>query len=203
MFRAAAVMTGAAAECALFGLRDLTIDRLSALSQPIPKGMKERGAKLIADALCQFFNSIERNLIPSCERASTRTGQHFSIRFAPPEMMRGHPANIDPVTPDIVHAALLVFPELARTTYGLRQWVEKDFTQGKGMPWFFAAVVLVCAIGLPQISDAPAGSSRAPGNSNSGLDRQQPVRRTRSPYPHPHSTRLSWWGDASEGHIRE
>ncbi len=38
----------------------------------------------------------------------------------------GHPSSIDPVTPDTVHASLLVFPELARLAKGLTDWVSNS-----------------------------------------------------------------------------
>jgi hypothetical protein len=35
----------------------------------------------------------------------------------------GHPKSIDPVTLDVVHGALLIFPELASLVADLRAWV--------------------------------------------------------------------------------
>jgi len=40
----------------------------------------------------------------------------------------GHPSSIDPVTPDTVHASLLLFPELSKLTTGLRTWIINDLT---------------------------------------------------------------------------
>lgn len=37
----------------------------------------------------------------------------------------GHPTSIEPVTPDTVHASLLVFPELAALATSLRDWVSQ------------------------------------------------------------------------------
>jgi hypothetical protein len=34
----------------------------------------------------------------------------------------GHPVSVDPVTPDTVHASLLIFPELATLAEALFQW---------------------------------------------------------------------------------
>jgi hypothetical protein len=38
----------------------------------------------------------------------------------------GHPISVDPVTPDTVHASLLIFPELARLANNLSRWVAAD-----------------------------------------------------------------------------
>jgi hypothetical protein len=123
LFRAAAVMTGAAAECALLNLRNLTVQRLSDLNQRVPKGMKDRGAKLMSDALCQFFNSHRTRFDPKLRESFDANWPTILNQIRTTRNDGGHPASIDPVTPDTVHAALLVFPELARTTHGLTQWV--------------------------------------------------------------------------------
>jgi len=34
----------------------------------------------------------------------------------------GHPVSVDPVTPDTVHASLLIFPELASLAEALFRW---------------------------------------------------------------------------------
>jgi hypothetical protein len=38
----------------------------------------------------------------------------------------GHPTSIDPVTPDTIHASLLIFPELAKLGGKLKTWVTND-----------------------------------------------------------------------------
>jgi len=38
----------------------------------------------------------------------------------------GHPSTVDPVTPDTVHASLLIFPELAKLQNKLINWVKND-----------------------------------------------------------------------------
>jgi hypothetical protein len=39
-----------------------------------------------------------------------------------------HPTSIDPVTPDTVHASLLIFPELASLASRLSDWVTNQLT---------------------------------------------------------------------------
>jgi hypothetical protein len=36
--------------------------------------------------------------------------------------------SVDPVTPDTVHASLLIFPELPRLANNLSRWVADDLT---------------------------------------------------------------------------
>jgi hypothetical protein len=39
----------------------------------------------------------------------------------------GHPTSVEPVTADMVHAALLVFPEIARLSTKLTEWLATTF----------------------------------------------------------------------------
>jgi hypothetical protein len=38
----------------------------------------------------------------------------------------GHPSVVDPVTPDTVHASLLIFPEMLKLATDLRLWVSDN-----------------------------------------------------------------------------
>ena len=40
----------------------------------------------------------------------------------------GHPKSIDAVTPETVHASLLIFPELAKLCHELRSWISKSYS---------------------------------------------------------------------------
>ena len=40
----------------------------------------------------------------------------------------GHPKSVDPVTRDVVHSSLLIFPELARLARDLDIWVQSSYT---------------------------------------------------------------------------
>lgn len=40
----------------------------------------------------------------------------------------GHPTSVDPITPETVHASLLIFPELAKLGSELKSWVSQHYT---------------------------------------------------------------------------
>jgi hypothetical protein len=40
----------------------------------------------------------------------------------------GHPTSVDPITPETVHALLLIFPELAKLGSELKSWVSQHYT---------------------------------------------------------------------------
>src|SRR5262249_49167388 len=126
LIRAATVMVGAAAECLLLNLRDLTVERLTALGQTVPKAMKDWKSKVVSDALYQFLvahrSQFDSKLRDSFD-ANLPTLIH-QIRTARNDA--GHPSTIDAVTPDTVHAGLLVFPEFARTAQAIGQWVTNE-----------------------------------------------------------------------------
>jgi len=55
LFKAAAVMVGAAAESVILDLRDATVQKLTSLGMPVPKGMEDWRIKTVSDALRSFF----------------------------------------------------------------------------------------------------------------------------------------------------
>ena len=121
-------MIGGAAESLVIELRDKTEAQLGDLSKPIPRGMKDWRSRTISKALQQFFESEKKNF-------STRLREDFEAYWAPfTHHIRtgrndaGHPASLDPVTPDAVHASLLIFPEFAKLQNQLLIWVAQDLS---------------------------------------------------------------------------
>lgn len=128
LFRASAVLVGAAAESIILDLRDATVQKLTALKKPMPRGMDDWRIKTVSDALRTFFalqvDRFSRELKEPFEAYWSAFAQQ--IRAARNDA--GHPASVKPVTPDTVHASLLIFPELARLANHLSRWVEHDLT---------------------------------------------------------------------------
>ena len=117
-------MLGAAAESLAIELRDLTAQRLKAISKPIPKGLADWRVKTVLDALHSFLNT-QSHLFP---RELREEFDAYFLAFA--QQIRasrndaGHPSSVDPVTEQGVHASFLLFPELARLSAGLSAWVN-------------------------------------------------------------------------------
>lgn len=119
-------MVGAAAESVILDLRDTTVKKLKSLGKAVPKGMADWRIKTVSDALRTFFESR----IPKAKRELREPFEAYWSAFA--QQIRaarndaGHPTSVDPITPDTVHASLLIFPELARLADRLSDWVAQD-----------------------------------------------------------------------------
>ena len=128
LFKAAAVMTGAAAESVIVELRDTTAAKLGALSKPAPKPMQDWRIKTVTDALRDFFEQRKGQLAPELKEPFEAYWHAFTLQIRAVRNDAGHPASIDPVTADTVQAALLIFPELARIAERLTRWVGHNLT---------------------------------------------------------------------------
>lgn len=124
LFKASAVMVGAAAESVILELRDSAVTRLTALKRTVPKGLNSWQIKTVTDALTNVFSGIDAKTHRELRERYEAYWTAFPHQIRTARNDAGHPTNIDPVTSDAVHASLLVFPELAKTAGGLTQWVE-------------------------------------------------------------------------------
>jgi hypothetical protein len=126
LFKASAVMVGAAAESLILELRDATIQRLSTLGQALPRGIDDWRVKTVLDALDAFFQSKRSGIPRSLREEFDAYWPAFTQQIRATRNDAGHPVSIDPVTEDSVHAAFLVFPQLARVAQELREWVLRN-----------------------------------------------------------------------------
>jgi hypothetical protein len=127
LYKASAVMVGAAAESIVLELRDCVVAQLTATQQQVSKDLRDWKIGTVTSALTKIFdarlNNSPRRLREEYEAYwSAFTGQ---IRTARNDA--GHPASIDPVTADTVHASLLIFPELSALATSLTDWVRSGF----------------------------------------------------------------------------
>ncbi len=128
LFKASAVMVGAAAESVILGLRDKAVQRLNDLGKPVPSSLTKWQIKTVTDALTILFNAIDTKQ----DRALREMYEAYWAAF--PHQVRtirndaGHPRSIDPVTENAVHASFLVFPELVRLEAALSKWIAAGFT---------------------------------------------------------------------------
>ncbi len=124
--KSTAVMVGAAAESLVLDLRDALVKRLGTLGHSVPKKLNDWRVKAVRDALGDYFAQNKNQL-------GQKLGERFYAFWTPmTDQVRlarndaGHPASIAPVTHETVHAALLLFPELASLTKDLQAWVDND-----------------------------------------------------------------------------
>jgi len=123
LYKASAVMIGAASESLVLELRDATSGKLGQLGVPEPKGLTDWRVKVLLDALHTFLEN-KKSAFP---RALREEFESYFLAFA--QQIRssrndaGHPSSVDPVTEESVHASFLIFPELARLSNDLGAWV--------------------------------------------------------------------------------
>ncbi len=134
-FKAAAVMVGASAERIVLDLRDVTVDRLTSLGKAaVPQGLEleQWKVKTVSDALRKFFDSYkgkqQGQMGLELSEAVDGYWPALALQIRAARNDAGHPASVEPVTPDTVHASLLIFPELARLADRLTRWVADSLT---------------------------------------------------------------------------
>jgi hypothetical protein len=128
LYKSAAVMIGGAAESAILKLRDLTVQQISSLGKSMPKDMRDWKIKTVSDALRGFFDGHKAQMSRKLRESFEAYWSAFAQQIRAVRNEAGHPTSVEPVTPDSVHASLLVFPELARLASGLSRWVSEDLT---------------------------------------------------------------------------
>jgi len=128
LFKASAVMVGCAAESVILDLRDLTVQKLTALNRTVPASLNDWRIKTVSDSLRSFFEGYSRSFNRELREPFEAYWAAFAQQIRASRNEAGHPASVDPVTPDTVHASLLIFPELARLANGLSNWVLNDLT---------------------------------------------------------------------------
>lgn len=122
-FKAAAVMIGGAAEALVLRLRDKIVLQLTGSGASVPTGMNDWRIKTVRDAITTHLDR-QRGSMP---RELRETYDAYWSAFA--EQIRrvrndaGHPKSVDPVTPESIHASLLIFPELAHLISELETWI--------------------------------------------------------------------------------
>jgi hypothetical protein len=126
LFKASAVMIGCAAESVILNLRDVTVQKLRAVGKTIPSNMLDWRIKTVADALRSFFDGCQGRFSRELREPFEAYWAAFAQQIRATRNDAGHPISVDPVTPDAVHASLLIFPELAKLANGLSRWVCND-----------------------------------------------------------------------------
>ena len=121
-YKAAAVMVGCAAESIVLEVRDDMVARLEAANRPVPKNLDDWRIKRVLDALQSEFAARKKDMPQSLADKVEFYWPAFTLQIRTVRNEVGHPVSVEPVTADTVHAALLVFPELAKLGMELLVW---------------------------------------------------------------------------------
>jgi hypothetical protein len=121
-------MTGAAAESLALDLRDALINKMITLKKPVPKDLEDSRIKRVLDGLEREI-SAQKSKMPLALRETFESQWSafvHQIRMARNDA--GHPKSVEPVTFDDAHAALLIFPKLAKLNTDLLIWVSSSYS---------------------------------------------------------------------------
>jgi hypothetical protein len=124
LFKAAAVMLGAAAESMVLEIRDIALGRLGVIGRGAPPVLSDWRIKTVLDGLAALLGA-SRSAMP--HELREEFDAYFlsiaqTIRAARNDA--GHPTSVAPVTEDSVHASFLLFSTLAAHFTKMRDWIH-------------------------------------------------------------------------------
>lgn len=122
--RAAAVMVGCAAECLTLELRDTVVAKFQGKSQPVSPKLQDWRVKTVLDQLAVEIDDRRASMPQQLREEHSSYWSAFTGQIRMARNEAGHPNSIDPVTVDIVHASLLIFPQLAKLSLELLAWIR-------------------------------------------------------------------------------
>lgn len=114
LFKAAAVMVGAAAESLVLELAETIYQTGDNIGETYPKDLKDWRVKKVLDALQSFFSTNKNTMEQALKDEFEAYWAAFAQQIRAVRNEAGHPSSVAPVTSDTVHASLLIFPELAK-----------------------------------------------------------------------------------------
>ena len=120
--KATAVMVGTAAEGMILHLRDALASRLRAARKKLPKDMAGWKIKAVCDEVGALLEANQKHMQPELSSAFDTYWAGFTSHIRAIRNKSGHPNNIDPVSTESVHAAMLIFPEFAKLVTALEKW---------------------------------------------------------------------------------
>ena len=127
-FKATAVMIGAVAESIVLELRDTLVKQMASVGKKPPKSLQDWRIKQVFDSLRNELVLQKSNMPYRLAEALDAYLPAFTQQIRTVRNDAGHPASIDPVTSETVHASLLILPELAKLASNLNTWVSHHYT---------------------------------------------------------------------------
>jgi hypothetical protein len=112
-FRAAAVMIGAAVESLILQLRDTVVAGVRKSGREPAKDLSHQLVKRVIDAVHKQLEMQQAAMSFELREQFEAYWPAFTQQIRAARNDAGHPASIAPITPEMVHSALLIFPELA------------------------------------------------------------------------------------------
>lgn len=124
-YKATAVMVGAAAESIVLDIRDSLVSKLKITPNPVPKDLNDWRISRVLHSVEAVIKSKKSDVPQALFQRFDANWSAFMHQIRTARNDAGHPSNIEPVTPEDVHASLLIFPQLASLAVELKDWVSK------------------------------------------------------------------------------
>jgi hypothetical protein len=126
-YKATAVLVGGAAESVALELRETLVARMEALGHTVPKNLRDWRIARVLSAIREAIEAKKQTMPKSLYEAFDSNWPAFTYQIRTTRNEVGHPNSVEPVTAETVHAALLIFPELAKLTSNLREWIDAHY----------------------------------------------------------------------------
>lgn len=124
--KAAAVMVGAAAESLVLELRDTVVNALERHGKDVPAQLRTWQVRVVLDRLQDVLAAHARLFSKQLREEFEGYWPAFTQQIRAVRNDAGHPSSVDPISPEAVQAAFLIFPELARLQTELVGWVQGE-----------------------------------------------------------------------------
>lgn len=126
--RAAAVLIGAASESLVLDLRDALVARMTALLRTPSAKLRSDKVKTVRDAMSEEIERASPTMPLELRERFSGHWQALTEELRRTRNDAGHPKSIAPVAHDLVHAALLIFPAVARLAKDLGAWIANGYS---------------------------------------------------------------------------
>jgi hypothetical protein len=124
LHKAGAVLLGGAVERLAADVRDAVAQRAQRLNEKVPEALNDWRIKRVLDALKAFFDQQKQQFAGELRERYEAYWPAFTQQIRAIRNDVGHPSSIEPITADAVHAAFLVFPEVAGVADALIRWTR-------------------------------------------------------------------------------
>jgi hypothetical protein len=126
-FKATVVLMGTAAERIILGIRDVLVQQITRHERPIPKPLLACPITTVFDALTDAIRQIDQPMPLRLEEVFDGYWPALLDQVQVARQAAWHPRGIDTVPVETVHAALLLFPELAWLGSEVRDFVRQHY----------------------------------------------------------------------------
>jgi len=123
-FKATAVMVGGAAESIILDVRDILVNGMNNVGRTVPRKLQDWRIKTVLDAMETELETHKSDMPRKLEENFAAYWSAFTAQIRTVRNDAGHPKSVEPVTPEAVHASLLIFPELAKLAAEIIDWAN-------------------------------------------------------------------------------